>query len=185
MARQKLSVNVTTQVPSVTVEDLELTTLADRINRWHEEIGQLQRQRLLRALAIGYALEQAKEQLPHGELEAWVTTNTTIKPVTAREYRLLWERRAEMFAAINLEPVDDAYLLPAMAKEQTANALAVLPDVSIRQAITATRKRLKAENPTSGSRYGTSAKVIVGRLLAQYDEDTLQEVVQLLQQALG
>lgn len=128
----------------ITVETLELTTAADRINQWQLEIDRLTQQSLIRALAIGWALEQVKALLPHGGLGPWIAENTRLKPNTARIYRNLWERRTEMFSALGLDPIPDEHLLPAVTGE-TVNAFTVLPPVSVRQAITQTRLYLKTQ----------------------------------------
>ncbi len=77
--------NQSLQVPAPSsVSDLD--NLAKEIDAAHLEVGAALLTSVQRAAEVGHLLAQAKEQVPFGQWEAWVTENTVVSPRTARGY---------------------------------------------------------------------------------------------------
>lgn len=88
-------------LPPLQPEELELTTLSDRINHLHLQIGRLAIEALDYARQAGELLLVVKAQLPHGEFQGWVDQHLhcglrqTQKYMTiAREWSLLEQAKA-------------------------------------------------------------------------------------------
>lgn len=64
----------------------DLDTLAKQIDAAHVEVGAALLTSVQRAAEVGHLLAQAKEQVPFGQWEAWVASNTAVSPRTARGY---------------------------------------------------------------------------------------------------
>ena len=64
----------------------DLDDLAKQIDAAHIEVGAALLTSVRRAAEAGHLLAQAKEQVPHGQWEAWVEEKTAVSPRTARSY---------------------------------------------------------------------------------------------------
>jgi hypothetical protein len=65
---------------------MALTDLADRINVEHEQCLGALNAGLDHAREVGRLLAQVREQLPHGQFQAWVRENRSFSARTARNY---------------------------------------------------------------------------------------------------
>lgn len=90
---------------TVTIEQLDLTTLADQINAAHVEVEQSLRRALQAAYTAGQALLEVKSRLNHGEFLPWVAANCHFSQRTANDYMQLanhWEALANSQHVANL-----------------------------------------------------------------------------------
>lgn len=85
--------------PAATSNDDNIA-LAAEINQLHSEIlehektaTEARRASVRKALKIGGMLATVKNDLPHGQYEAWVKANCTFKVPTAQKYHQLFEER--------------------------------------------------------------------------------------------
>ena len=70
-------------------------SLAERINAAHERCLVALNDGLDHAREVGLLLSEAKEEVPHGQFQAWVTENCTFSHRAARNYLRVfthWER---------------------------------------------------------------------------------------------
>ena len=76
---------------------LTLTDLAARINAAHDAVAAAFLSVVERAIIVGALLQQAKDQVPHGEWLPWLKTHCPrITERTAQRYMSLAEHRAEL-----------------------------------------------------------------------------------------
>lgn len=94
MAKLTFRRNAIPQTPTVSVEQLELTSLADQINAAHLEVEQSYRRALQAAYVAGQALLEAKRRLNHGEFLPWLSANCQFSERSAQRYMAIaqhWE----------------------------------------------------------------------------------------------
>lgn len=125
MAR-KLKVNYTPATSTVTVEQLDLRTLADTINNAHVEVEKSMQRALSAACAAGEALVAVKERLPHGEFLPWLGANCAVSARTAQVYMRLY-REWDQVQTINAQRAAHLSIRQALALIQQAPELTPEP----------------------------------------------------------
>lgn len=113
MAR-KLKVNYTPAASAVTVEQLDLQTLADTINNAHVEVEKSMQRALSAAYAAGEALMTVKERLPHGEFLPWLEMSCAVSIRTAQVYMRLY-REWDQVQAVNTQRAAHLSIRQALA----------------------------------------------------------------------
>jgi len=98
-----------------------LQTVAAHVNEKYERFQTVEKEATMLMLEIGLAFEYVKEQLPHGQLLAWIKKNLTISQRHAYRFREL----AQVFIKANNLKSDEALLLcdPANSKEALGDKL--------------------------------------------------------------
>ncbi|AZB72969.1 DUF3102 domain-containing protein [Synechococcus elongatus] len=174
-------------------EMLDISTISHQANILYFEIQKLESQKLLRSLAIGYLLSQAKALLPTGSWEQWVSEHCTFKRSMADEYRFLWEHRQELFEALNIPILDDQVFIKSAANPQFQPVEPELRDcqelnLSIRQALKVIRhsKRLIKKQNTPQQIYHRIEIVVsefepteLDRLVGQLHQDFQQAITKI------
>jgi hypothetical protein len=98
-----------------------LLTVATQINEKVERFQVVEKEATMIMLEVGLALAYVKENLPHGQLQKWMTANLTISHRHARRFSEL----AQVFIRANSLKPDEAFLLcdPANSKEALGDKL--------------------------------------------------------------
>jgi hypothetical protein len=112
-----------------------LPSLAQQINDETEAAESSARAAVQHALRAGELLARAKALIPHGQWEAWVTTNCTIAPRTAQAYVRLHEKlsalpdsEAQRVALLPLREAMRAIATPAKAPPRHSRRVQVRRD---------------------------------------------------------
>lgn len=174
----------TTKIVSPTPLNLDIAEIGSQANLLYFEIQKLESQKLLRSLAIGYLLSQARAMLPNGSWEQWVSEHCTFKRSMADEYRFLWEHRQDLFAALGMPILEDQVFIDRAAGSQAqpvGNDLAEIQELnlSIRQALKVIRqnKRLTKKQPNSHQLYHRIEIVV-----SEFEQPELDRLIDQLQQ---
>ena len=93
---------------------------ATKITELHNQLEQLMRTTLDKAIEIGGLLAEQKAELPHGQWGQWVADNLPFSDRVARDYMRFYERRHELKTA-NLADLTEArkYIAGPETKAQT------------------------------------------------------------------
>ena len=93
---------------------------ATKITELHNQLEQLMRTTLDKAIEIGGLLAEQKAELPHGQWGQWVADNLPFSDRVARDYMRFYERRDELKTA-NLADLTEArkYIAGPETKAQT------------------------------------------------------------------
>lgn len=120
MARKRtLRLNAAALGPTVeplTLEQLDLVSLADKINAAHLEVELSLRRALQAAYEAGEALREAKCHLGHGEFLPWLQENCQCSIRTAQRYMAIaeyWDALAAKCDSVTHLKLQDAYRLIA------------------------------------------------------------------------
>lgn len=178
---------------TVSLAALDISRIGHQANILYFEIQKLESQKLLRSLAIGYLLVQAKALLPNGSWEQWVSDHCTFKRSMADEYRFLWEHRHELFTALSIPAPDDQVLIAGVDNSQSQPVGKDLSDhqelnLSIRQALKVIRQnnRLAKKQHRSHRLYHRIEIVVsefeqpeLDRLIEQLHQDFQQAITKI------
>ncbi|ABB57828.1 hypothetical protein [Synechococcus elongatus] len=172
---------------------LDISKISHQANILYFEIQKLESQKLLRSLAIGYLLTQAKALLSNGGWEEWVSNHCTFKRSMADEYRFLWEHRHELFTALSIPSLDDQIFIDRAGGSQSQPVGIELVEcqelnISIRQALKVIRqnKRSAKKQRNTQQLYHRIEIVIsefgqleLDRLITQLHQDFQQSITKI------
>jgi len=109
------------------VDPDRLGLAAEKINARARDAEGHARSAVRAALDVGRMLTSAKYYLPHGQWDAWLTENITIKPRTAQAYMRLAKQVPTL-------PAAEAQRVADLPLREAIKAIATVPDAPARQA---------------------------------------------------
>ncbi|MDV7210122.1 DUF3102 domain-containing protein [Azotobacter beijerinckii] len=120
---------------NIITAEASLATLAASINRCIREAESAARTAVELAIEAGQQLNTAKEQVPHGQWESWLSENVEAAPRTAQAYMRL-AREVPLLSAEEAQRVADLPLREAMkaiATQPSAPANPRMPNMRVRK----------------------------------------------------
>ncbi|MFC0711510.1 DUF3102 domain-containing protein [Azorhizophilus paspali] len=163
--------------------EASLATLAASINRCIREAESAARTAVELAIEAGQQLNSAKDQVPHGQWESWLSENVKAVPRTAQAYMRL-AREVPLLSAEEAQRVADLPLREAMkaiATPPTEPPRASLPTVRVRSLDDRDRIKKAFDSAAKGIRKVARA-ADMGATLRQREIDSARRA---LEQALA
>ena len=141
------------QCPTALIETIPLESLAVRINHCICDAEKSARTAMDLALEAGHSLNLAKEQVPHGQWNAWLAENVTAAPRTAQAYMRLARE-------VPLLSVEEAQRVADLPLREAVKAIATSPDAPTRSNLPTIRVKTLNDRDRLSKAFDTAAKGI-------------------------